>query len=140
MNESDVVLAKLDNLQRCIHRIEQQLPVDIKKLQSDWDIQDIISLNLQRAVQSCVDASSIILSVSGEFSPNSMRQCFEQLHSADILSKSVCDNMCKAVGLRNIIVHEYESTDWQIIHDVVTHHLDNFRKFSKELMTNKPLS
>ncbi|MCP4296273.1 MAG: hypothetical protein GY786_11750, partial [Proteobacteria bacterium] len=80
MNESDVVLAKLDNLQRCIRRIEQQLPVDIEKLQTDWDIQDIISLNLQRAVQSCVDASSIILSVSGEFSPDSMRQCFEQLH------------------------------------------------------------
>ncbi len=134
MNEGEVVLAKLDNLQRCVHRIEQRLPVELITLQTEWDTQDVISLNLQRAVQCCVDASSIILSTSGDFSPESMKQCFEMLHQSRILSKKVCDNMCKAVGLRNIIVHEYQSTDWEVVHSVVTYHLDSFRKFSKEIL------
>lgn len=134
MNESNVVLAKLDNLQRCVHRIEQKFPSDLKELQADLDIQDIVSLNLQRAIQSCVDACSVILSWSEDQTPDSMAQSFELLQRSEILSKNVADNMIKAVGLRNLLVHEYESVDWKIIYHVVQNNLKDFRQFAAEIV------
>ncbi len=44
--DTDVVLAKLDSLQRCVSRVEEKTPTNVELLKSDYDIQDIISLNL----------------------------------------------------------------------------------------------
>ncbi len=49
--DTDVILAKLESLQRCISRIEEKTPLKVEILESDYDIQDIISLNLERTVQ-----------------------------------------------------------------------------------------
>jgi len=53
--DADVVLAKLDSLQRCVGRVEEKTPSNVEVLTSDYDMQDIISLNLERAVQISVD-------------------------------------------------------------------------------------
>ncbi|MBX3629651.1 MAG: hypothetical protein KF908_06975 [Nitrosomonas sp.] len=47
-----VVLAeKLESLRRCIRRIEDKKPVHVNHLKQDIDLQDILVLNLTRAVQ-----------------------------------------------------------------------------------------
>ena len=55
----DVVRRKLESLRRCIVRIEEKRPVSVEILKTDYDIQDIISLNLERAIQISVDIGSL---------------------------------------------------------------------------------
>ena len=43
---NDVVRRKLESLRRCIQRIELKKPATVETLKTDYDIQDIISLNL----------------------------------------------------------------------------------------------
>jgi len=45
-----------------VSRIEQKKPLGIEQLMIDFDIQDIITLNLERAVQQCIDIAMIALS------------------------------------------------------------------------------
>ena len=52
--DRDILLRKLDSLARCIRRIESKRPRTIEELNSDIDLQDILSVNLERAVQLCV--------------------------------------------------------------------------------------
>lgn len=49
-----VIERKLDSLRRCLQRVEQRCPASPEALAGDLDAQDIISLNLTRAVQLCV--------------------------------------------------------------------------------------
>ena len=42
---------KLDALARCLARIESKSPFTLERLRSDADLQDIISVNLERAIQ-----------------------------------------------------------------------------------------
>ncbi len=42
---SDVVRNKLESLRRCLSRLEQKRPGSPEILASDYDIQDIISIN-----------------------------------------------------------------------------------------------
>ena len=53
--DKDVMNRKLESLRRCIARIESKRPITPDILRSNDDLQDIIALNLERAVQTCVD-------------------------------------------------------------------------------------
>jgi len=48
--DKQIVDQKLESLRRCIERIQEKLPVTAKDLATDFDKQDIVSLNLSRAV------------------------------------------------------------------------------------------
>lgn len=51
----DVVLRKLDALRESVQRVEERAPKTLEALLSDRDAQDVLVLNLTRAVQTCVD-------------------------------------------------------------------------------------
>jgi len=41
--------------------------------------------------------------------------------------------MQKAVGFRNIPVHEYEKMDWRLVHSICHKDLDDLKKFGAEI-------
>ena len=53
--DRNIVEAKLESLRRCGDRIAEKTPASADQLSHDPDLQDIIALNLQRAVQTSVD-------------------------------------------------------------------------------------
>lgn len=133
--DKQIILNKIVFLKRCIDRIEDKIPATSQKLQSDYDLQDIVSLNLQRAVQVCVDIAAFLNSDLSARAPESMVECFENLSRLEIISDETCTRMKKSVGFRNIAVHEYSTIDWDIVFSVATINLDDFRQFSKEILT-----
>lgn len=55
-----ILAEKLEALRRCVQRVEARRPDSVQALQADVDRQDILALNLTRAVQLCVDAAGIV--------------------------------------------------------------------------------
>ena len=134
--DTNLVLAKLESLERCIRRIEDKAPTTLQDLENDPDIQDIIVLNLERAVQQCVDLGLHILSTSGERSPRSMAQTFEILGNSGFLTQSLANRLAGAVGFRNIAVHEYESLSWPIVFSIIQKGLSDFRLFASAVLVS----
>ena len=133
--DKQTILNKIVSLKRCIERIENKIPATSQKLQSDLDLQDIVSLNLQRAVQVCVDIAAFLNSDLSDRAPESMVECFENLNKLEIISDETCKRMKKSVGFRNIAVHEYSTINWDIVFSVATINLDDFRQYAKEIIT-----
>ena len=75
--DKELVLAKLESLYRCIERVESQHITSLEELQLSLDKQDIAVLNLERAVQLCVDIASHILSDAGGLVPDTMAGTFQ---------------------------------------------------------------
>ena len=48
--DRNIIFRKLDSPARCIHRIESKRPASVEDLVADIDLQDILSVNLERAV------------------------------------------------------------------------------------------
>ena len=59
--DKTIIVEKLESLRRCARRIEEKRPASVEDLKTDPDLQDIISLNLTRAVQVAVDIATHIL-------------------------------------------------------------------------------
>lgn len=133
--DSQTIFNKIASLKRCVHRIEDKVPKTSQELQSDYDLQDIVSLNLQRAVQVCVDIAAHLNAEMSTRVPESMVESFENLSRHGIISDETCGRMKKSVGFRNIAVHEYSTISWDIVFSVSTTNLNDFRRFSKEIIT-----
>ncbi len=129
--DREVVEQKLESLRRCLLRIEMKCPADASTLVADMDLQDIISLNLSRAVQISVDIGAHLIAGMEVMPPDTMGQTFDILAQQGVLSSALAVNLKKAVGFRNIAVHSYESINWNIVHSIVKYHMVDFSEFAK---------
>ena len=130
--DTDVIKAKLVSLQRCMQRIRTKTPGSAQELAADFDLQDILVLNLQRAVQISTDSATTILAESAAVPPT-MAEAFLLLHRQGVLSEGVAHKLAKSVGLRNIAVHEYTSLNWNVVFAVAQTHIEDFAEFAREI-------
>ncbi|MFA5701400.1 MAG: DUF86 domain-containing protein [Desulfuromonas sp.] len=128
-----IVLTKLDSLHRCLKRIQDKTPADVETLTRDLDCQDIIVLNLTRAVQVCVDIATHLIASTDAPAPQSMSQSFSTLEKLNIIRPETSTRMQKAVGFRNISVHAYQNIDWLVVYSIITQHLPDFEQFAREV-------
>ena len=124
-----VIEAKIESVRRCVERIESKKPFTLEDLRDNFDLQDILAVNLERAVQSAVDIAAILLAQRSGLAPSTMAECFEALRQAGILEAALSARLRGAVGLRNLLVHEYSTIDWGIVYNVTSKQLDDFRLF-----------
>jgi len=129
--DREVVEEKLESLRRCLRRIEAKCPTDAATLVADIDLQDIVSLNLSRAVQISVDIGAHLIAGMETPPPDTMGQTFDLLAQEGVLNVELASSLKKAVGFRNIAVHSYESINWSIVHSIVKYHLADFTEFAK---------
>lgn len=132
--DKSVVLNKLESLRRCLQRVQDKTPASVELLIEDHDLQDIIVLNLERAVQMCVDIGLHIVSDLEVPVPETMASTFAALEKAGCLDAAVAERMIKAVGFRNTAVHAYQEIDWQIVYRIITEHLDDFRNYARQIL------
>ncbi|MBK1735814.1 hypothetical protein CKO15_11100 [Halorhodospira abdelmalekii] len=129
-----VILAeKLEALHRCVRRIEERRTASVSALREDIDRQDILSVNLTRAVQLCVDMAAHVLSDTCQPAPQTMGEAFDLLCAEGIIDAEVRDRMRAAVGFRNVAVHSYQAIDWDIVHHITHEGLTDFRAFARSM-------
>ena len=126
-----IVERKLDSLQRCLVRIASRRPGDVAALEADLDLQDVLVLNLSRAVQICVDLAAHLLSGLSLPPPDTMGAAFDRLAQAGVIDTDLASRMKKAVGFRNIAVHAYDTIDWTIVFAIATGRLQDFEAFAR---------
>ena len=122
---------KLESLRRCVVRVAAKCPAGIETLASDADLQDIVVLNLTRAVQLCVDLGAHLIAETELPAPETMGQTFDLLSQAGVLEHDLAERMKRAVGFRNLAVHQYQAIDWAIVHAICVRHLQDFRAFAQ---------
>jgi uncharacterized protein YutE (UPF0331/DUF86 family) len=131
--DREVIDQKLESLRRCLKRIEDKCPLNPETLGQDLDLQDIIALNLTRAIQLCVDIGAHLIVGMEAPPPDTMGQTFDTLAKTGFIREALAVQLKKAVGFRNIAVHNYEQINWTIVHALARHHLGSFTEFAKEI-------
>lgn len=70
---------------------------------------------LQTAIEACMDVAQHICAASGWGVPNDNGQAMTILMQHRVIEASVEQAMRKAIGLRNVLVHEYVGVDDSIV-------------------------
>jgi len=128
-----LIFRKMESLGRCVGRIRSKRGFTHEELLRNHDLQDILSVNLQRAVQLSVDIALHMLSNLSGTLPDTMGETFIALREQGVISDSTSNALRSSVGLRNIAVHDYVAVNWQIVHDVAERHVEVFVDFMREV-------
>lgn len=127
--DKDLIRTKLEALTRCISRIKEKTPPSFEEIKNNYDIQDIISVNIERAVQNCVDIAGHICCDYAE-TPSSMGECFTILANHDFITSKLSEKLLKAVGFRNVAVHQYQTINWKIVYSICTNGIKDLIDFA----------
>ena len=132
--DKKVISEKLQSLERCLKRIKQHTPSSVEVLKTDFDKQDLVCLNLQRAVKSSVDIASHILAEELNEKASTMSEVFLILSERGIIDKNLALSLAKSIGFRNIAVHEYDSLDMDIVYAIITKDINIFYDFARAVL------
>lgn len=121
---------KLEALRHCLQRVRERRPAAAELLATDADLQDVLVLNLSRAVQLCVDLAAHLLAGSQQQVPATMDEAFAQLAAAGFVDTDLANRLRRAVGFRNIAVHNYERIDWDVVFALSGAPLADFERFA----------
>lgn len=128
-----LIFNKIESLRRCINRIREKTPDTELQLETDLDLQDIITVNLERAVQTSVDIAAHIIADLESPAPETMAEAFAILEKNNIISTELSGKMQKAVAFRNIAVHAYQKMNWNIVYKIAKNGINDFVEFARQV-------
>ena len=126
-----VLLNKVEIIERCVKRVKEKVKENSNCLLDNFDIQDVVVVNLQRACQATIDIAIHIIREKQLGLPQTSSEAFKILAKNKIISAALSEDLQKMVGFRNIAVHEYQELDMAIIKSIVDTKLNNFSDFVK---------
>lgn len=129
MVDKDLILAKAGSVKRHIDRIKAKSDTDVSTFMRDLDRQESIAFNMHLAIQNCMDIAAHIISDEGLGLPGSAGEMFFILQENSFLSADLADRMVKAVGFRNLLVHEYQKIDLQRLHKAAEKNVDDLIEY-----------
>lgn len=134
MTDNEVLINKIANIERNLKRLKDKQGISVSDFSQNQDAQDIVILNLQMAIQGCIDIASHIISSNSWELPGSLAGLFDILYQEKVIDNKICNIMRSMVGLRNLIVHEYSALNIDKIHDIFTNRLSDFNTFLKAII------
>lgn len=128
---NQVVLNKKVSIERCIvqarkyYAMERELPFEEDHLK-----QDAVALNVQRACELCIDVANHLIKTRKLGLPQDSKDSFSLLQRAGLIDEAMTAALRAMVGFRNILVHQYQRLDLDIMVEVVERRLDDLLAFA----------
>jgi uncharacterized protein YutE (UPF0331/DUF86 family) len=134
MVDKALVFRKIASLSEYQKQVGEYSAITVEQYRGDWKIQRIVERTLQMMIELCADIANHVISDNGLRTPETYADTFRVLAENSILTQDQLAVMEKMAKFRNIVVHQYETVDAEIVILVLRRHLDDFRQFSDSVV------
>ncbi len=135
----DVLLNKAATIERCVLRAHDEYHKNPATFATDFTRQDAAILNIQRACEAALDMGQHLIRKHKLGIPQSSRDVFALLATANFVPAELAEKLKKMVGFRNIAVHEYQRSQLAVTEYVITQRLDDFNQYCELLLSQDHL-
>jgi len=133
MVDVSLVLHKLVSLDEYRGQIDEFSSITVEEYRNDWKAQRIIERTLQMMFELCADIAGHLIADDGLRTPETYADTFRVLGENGILTPEQTLVMDKMAKFRNIVVHQYEAVDAEIVILILRRHLGDFQLFSNAI-------
>jgi uncharacterized protein YutE (UPF0331/DUF86 family) len=116
-------------LKQHLNRIHEKRNTALERFLEDIDRQESVIFNIQLAVQSCIDIAAHIISEEGLGVPGSTSEMFYLLEESGYLDRDLAEKMVKAVGFRNLIVHQYSKVEMKRVFEIAQKDIQDLHEY-----------
>jgi uncharacterized protein YutE (UPF0331/DUF86 family) len=131
--DKDLILAKAGSVKSHLNRVLEKRNVDLESFIKDIDRQESILFNIQTAVQNCIDIAAHIISEESFGVPGSTTEMLYILGKNGYLDNDLTRKMVKAVGFRNLIVHEYGKIELEQAYEIAQNDINDLNEYLKAI-------
>jgi uncharacterized protein YutE (UPF0331/DUF86 family) len=135
MVDKSLVLRKLSDLSDLYRQLLEYRGITNRRYAADWKSQRIVERTLQMMVEICLDVANHIISDKGYRRPVGYADHFTVLRENRILNARLAAHMEKMAKFRNLIVHNYDKIDAEIIVSILKKNLPDFEAFKTAVLS-----
>lgn len=106
---------KIREIESFLVELGEILPSDLKEYLDNFEKKAACERYLEKIIEAVVDLAFLIIKEKGLKIPEEDKEAFDILSKEGIISKQLAEKLRHAKGMRNIIAHEYGSTDDEIV-------------------------
>lgn len=132
---NDIVLNKIQSVQRCILRAREEYAADAEGFDTNFTRQDAAVLNVLRACEQSIDLANHIIKLHKLGIPTSSGESFDLLRVEGGIDQALSERLQKMVGFRNAVMHHYQRIDIRIVRMVITSGLEDLIAFGDYVLT-----
>ena len=132
---NDIILNKKVGIERCIQQIESYYHMETGLPFAEDNLrQDAVAMNLQRAAELTIDIANHLIKTRKLGLPRDSRESFFLLEQAGLIDTEMTKKLQGMVGFRNILVHEYQKMDMNIMVEVIEHRIRDLLAFANRAL------
>lgn len=127
------IVSKLERLDEYLKILTDIQKVNKKSFIEDYHFYGLAERYLQLAIEVLLDIGKLIIISQNLRRPEDNQDIFVILAEQSVLSSDSRDNLVGIANFRNILVHDYEKIDREIVYQKLLKNLDSFIMFKKEI-------
>lgn len=135
MVDKALVMRKITELELYLGQVGEFAAIGLEEYQGDWKTQRVVERTLQMLIETCADIANHIVSGNRMRTPTSYADTFRVLAENAVISAELFSVMEKMAKFRNVVVHQYESVDAEIVILVLRKHLGDFSMFKDAVIS-----
>ena len=128
------IIAKLEKLDEYLGYLSEIQKVNKKQFVGDYHYFGLAERYLQLSIEIILDIGKLIIISERLRKPEDNQDIFAILAGRKIISGKLFQELSGIAGFRNILVHDYEKIDREIVHQKLKENLSNFKDFKKEIV------
>ena len=131
--KDDIIINKIETIKKCMKRINEEYENKTSNLTNSTK-QDSIILNIQRLCEAGIELGVHIIRINKYGIPQSSQEIFQILEKNNIISKELSKNLQRIVGFRNIVIHDYQAINLEILQKIIENNLDDILELAREII------
>jgi len=125
---------KLEELETYQEQLAEFAGISLNQYRGDWKSQRIVERTLQIMIETCADIAGHVISDGGMRAPKSCADGFTVLGENGVLTDALLDSLVGMAKFRNVVVHQYDEVDAEVVIAILRKHLGTFRQFRDQLL------
>jgi len=129
MTSISVIENKISAVKKYLKILSEYKKYSQKKIEGDLNIRGAVERYLYLAAQATIDLAEAIIAYKNFRKPTTMSESFHILNEEKIIPVDLTEAMIKLTGFRNIIAHDYEEINYEIVYDVIQNRTNDIEEF-----------
>lgn len=126
---NDIVINKIQSIQRCVERARQEYRSDPDGFAANHTLQDAAVLNVLRPCEQAIDLANHVIHTHKMGIPTASTESFDLLRVKQVIDMALSEKLKQMVHFCNIVIHQYQRVDIEIVASVIVSGLDDLVQF-----------
>ncbi len=126
---SEKIARKIALLERALAYLRSKANVKPIEVENNYELKSALERNLHVAIEAALDIGEMIIAEENLPRPEEYKGVFLTLGKAGIIPKDFAKRIAPMAGFRNILVHQYNEIDVDLMCKFIRERLDDLEEF-----------